>query len=325
MRYRLATPADLETFRSLLHPGFAPSLFVRNNLVDLWKALLANNSMRITLIEDPDLPTHEAIQMVGASVFLREDFAENYLKQPYPGLSAKLYEDALAEDSPVLSYKEIREANSHGGLHLLMLHFALRDPDLSHPRTQEVMFAVNTAFFFFYGGYHLKTAMQEVYGLQAAEYMKAGGFHIVDYFGAASDESSNVASLELKPYFLLLRKDDVQPSAVNPLSFLFYPMQPRIHFSSGEQRVLELALLNESDAEIAQALGVSPDAVKKTWRRVYERASRVAPHLAPPESEGAANGVRGAEKRRHLLDFLRIHLEELRPHEPPARLSVLAR
>jgi hypothetical protein len=71
----------------------------------------------------------------------------------------------------------------------------------------------------------------------------------------------------------------VQPSVVNPLSFLFYPVPSRIHFSPAEQKVLELALLNESDLEISEDLGVSVDAVKKTWRRAYQRAARLAPLL----------------------------------------------
>ena len=275
--------------------------------------MLTSGTIRITLVEDQSLPASEAVQMIGASVFLREAFFDEYLKQPYAGLSARIYGELIAGNSPVLTASEIREANSRSGLHLLMLHFALRNPDLSDPQTQEVMFAVNTAFFFFYGGYRLKTAMQEVYGRQAAEYMRAGGFRIVDDFGASA-AGANEGAVDLQPYLLLLKKEEVQPSAVNPLSFLFYPMQPRIYFSHGEQKVLELALLNASDAEIAGTLGISPDAVKKTWRRTYERASKAAPHLMATESTG---GGRGGEKRRFLMDYLRIHLEELRPHLAP--------
>jgi hypothetical protein len=317
MRYRFARPADLTVLRSLLNRVFKPSARVSTNLIALWRAMVASGALRITLVEDAALPDIDAIQMIGASVFLTNAFFDNYLQQPYPGLSAQLYEEMLAGNSPVLTGNEIREANSREGLNLLMMHFALKNPDLNDRKTQEVMFAVNTAFFFFYGGYHLKTAMQEVYGRQAADYMHAGGFRIVDDFGA-SFAGANEGAADLQPYLLLLRREEVQPSAVNPLSFLFYPMRPLIHFSPGEQKVLELALLNESDKEIADDLGISADAVKKTWRRAYERASLAAPHLTVADGEGKSMGARGAEKRRHLLDYLRIHLEELRPHEASA-------
>ena len=77
---------------------------------------------------------------------------------------------------------------------------------------------------------------------------------------------------------------------------------PRIHFSAAERRLLERALLNEPDAAVA---------VLKTWRGIYERVNRRLLQLIP--IGGIAGGSRGQEKRRHLLLYLRGHLEELRP------------
>ena len=93
---------------------------------------------------------------------------------------------------------------------------------------------------------------------------------------------------------------------------------PGVPLTPGEQRVLIRAMLTESDAQIAVHLGVSLDSVKKTWRRVFERAAHAAPELfASVGGTGKRNSgqSRGLEKRRHLLDHLRSHLEELRPHE----------
>jgi hypothetical protein len=242
---------------------------------------------------------------------LRNDFAEQYLSNPHSGLACEIYEQVLAGTSPLLSHAEIRSANSGDGLNLVMLHFALRNPDLDDIKVQETMVAVNAAFFFFYGGFRLRSAMQEVYGRQAAEYMEAGGFHIVKSFDAVAVKDEGAPQEDLQSFLLLLQKEEVQPSVVNPLSFLFYPVRPRILFANAERRLLELALLNESDPEISQDLGVSLDAVKKTWRRAYERAAGTVPKLlAVAEGGGLA---RGSEKRRHLLEYLRIQLEELRP------------
>jgi hypothetical protein len=77
--------------------------------------------------------------------------------------------------------------------------------------------------------------------------------------------------------------------------------------------VLVRALLNESDAQIAKSLGVSLDGVKKTWRRTYERLALGAPFLVGALDRPVNMNHRSAEKRRHLLDYLRTHLEELRP------------
>jgi hypothetical protein len=57
------------------------------------------------------------------------------------------------------------------------------------------------------------------------------------------------------------------------------------------------------------------NAIKKTWATAYARVGRAAPFLVPPES---SSGLRGQEKRRYLLDYVRTHLEELRPYAPSA-------
>ena len=48
--------------------------------------------------------------------------------------------------------------------------------------------------------------------------------------------------------------------------------------------MLEHALLNETDGEIANASRVSRDAVKKTWAKIYERATAAVPPSCPKVS-----------------------------------------
>jgi hypothetical protein len=55
--------------------------------------------------------------------------------------------------------------------------------------------------------------------------------------------------------------------------------------------------------------------VKKRWHAIYERVADVDEELLPPAiAYGARVASRGAERRRHLLNYLRQHLEELRPY-----------
>jgi hypothetical protein len=312
MRYRFARQTDLATLESFISTHLRMPGEHREALPRLWQKLSADGRLRMTVIDDPELPEKDAVQAIAVSCFVHDAYFQEYLGDPRPGLASQVYERVLGGDSPVLTDREIRLANTGAGLHLVMLHFALRNPDLDDPQVQQLMVAVNAAFFFFYGGYRLRSAMQEVYGRQAAEYMQAGGFHIVTDF-AGSFEGSKAPDERLHPYLLLLRKEQVQPSVVNPLSFLFYPVPPRIHFTPAEQKVLELALLNQSDQDICDDLGVSLDTVKKTWRRIFQRAARIMPTVMAPDSSGDSGAFRGVEKRRHLLDYVRIHLEELRP------------
>ena len=75
-------------------------------------------------------------------------------------------------------------------------------------------------------------------------------------------------------------------------------------------------MLNYTDAQIAVQLGVSLDAVKKSWRSIYQRIDDLAPRMFGDAAMPPHDGHRSVEKRRHLLEYLRTHLEELRPTNP---------
>src|SRR6266481_5103931 len=79
------------------------------------------------------------------------------------------------------------------------------------------------------------------------------------------------------------------------------------------------ALLGQTCEKLATSLCLSPWTVKKRWQAIYERVMDVDNELLPPSIACGAHGSsRGAERKRHLLNYLRQHLEELRPFKPPA-------
>jgi DNA-binding NarL/FixJ family response regulator len=110
---------------------------------------------------------------------------------------------------------------------------------------------------------------------------------------------------------------DRMPAALAAL--LFFPRRaPMLGLSPAEQQLLLLALRNVSDADCAILLGLSPHTVKMRWRQVFERIGERRPELLGPGGlPGPDDGLRGPEKRRHLLAYLRQHMEELRPREGP--------
>jgi hypothetical protein len=301
------------TCRTLLRPDLQPGAVAPNQLVSLWTELLIGGAI-FAVVDDPARPHPENIEAFGVSVFVRDDFAETFATGPRPYLSAIVYEQMLNGRSPVLSASQIREANSSAGLSLVVLHFCMRHPDMSSPRIQEVLHAGSSAFYFCHAGYQLNLLLHEVYGEQHATYMSAGGFRLLtDFKGAAISEHMDTTPAN-HPFLFIMRKEWIQPAAVHQLSFLFHAPPPRLGFSEGEQTVLLRALLNESDVQIAAALGVPLDKVKKIWRRTYQRVERVAPYLLDSVDQAGIEAHRGAEKRRHLIEYLRSHLEELRPY-----------
>jgi hypothetical protein len=315
MRFRLTRRSDLATFRELLHPGLRLSDRTRAALVDLLAALLPHRPPTMT-IEDPTRPYPASIEGIGLSVFVTEAFVDEILEQPHPYLAETFFDRLLEGRSPVLSRSEERAANSSSGLDVLVVHFGRRNPDMTQERTRRVLQAGSAAFYFAHAGYRVKTLVNEVFGRQEAQYMNAGGFQMIDAFRTPSRPELAGVTPDHWPYLFALRKEWIPLGAVNQLAFLFHPLTPQLGLSASEQGVLLRALLNESDQQIAEGTAVTIDAVKKTWRRVYERMTLTAPHVLGTEAPGQAPG-RSTEKRRHLLEYIRTHPEELRPFKAP--------
>jgi hypothetical protein len=155
VRYRLAKPKDLEACRTLLPSGFRSSIRVRERLVDLWRQLLTIDPTSLVIIEDPSRAHPSSIEAFAARAFVTDAFADACRSNPRPYLSALIYEGVLAGQSPVLSTAQICHANSSTGLNQVVLHFGLRNHDLSHERTQQALRVASLAFYFFHAGYRL--------------------------------------------------------------------------------------------------------------------------------------------------------------------------
>ena len=304
MRFRLAEPRDFSACRSLLNPALRLSRRVIGRLPTLWRALALFGTFSI--VEDPIKPHPDSIEGFGASVFVTDTFVDEFLSERRHYLDAALYERIIDGPSPVLSEAEIADANSGDGLNLVVLNFGLRDHDLSNMVTQQALRLGNAAFYALHAGYRMKTIVNEVFGDAAAQYMQAGGFRRLDTV------RGNGGSGASTPHLFALRREWVEQGVIDSLWPLFYPPVPQIGFSASERRVLLHALLNRSDAEIAAQLGLSLDSVKKTWRRIYDRVSRRFTYLVADDRKSGAAG-RSSEKRRHVLDYLRLHPEEVRP------------
>jgi DNA-binding CsgD family transcriptional regulator len=107
---------------------------------------------------------------------------------------------------------------------------------------------------------------------------------------------------------------DTPPST--PVSAVFTYLPPRFRFTAGEQRMLLRAIEGLTDEEIAGTLSISRDAVKQTWRSIYDHVAQVMPDLVDRGQMVAGEGARGQEKRRRIVAYVRDNAQELRPHHP---------
>ena len=117
-----------------------------------------------------------------------------------------------------------------------------------------------------------------------------------------------------QPRLVGLTKKEAFTNPGSYLSSFFVYIPPLFHFNRSEQMLLQHALMGETCEEVATSLFISPWTVKKRWHAIYERVADVDRDLLLlPVTNSPDTISRGAERRRHLLHYLRQHLEELRP------------
>lgn len=322
MDFRLIRRADFPVCARLLHPAFKVSAKLRAALPGLWHRLLSGGQLNGGVVVDRSGPGRSPIAAFGMTAFVTDAFVDEYLASPKPYLSAIVYERLLSGDAPVLDARQVGRANTSGSLNLLILHFGTGGPTPTDARTLTAVAAAQDGFRLTHVGYRIRRVLQEGYGPQQLAFLTQGGFVLKsDYGDYYADARRQKPRAEDHPYFVGLDRDDPEGRLPGtPLSSLFHTPVPRFRFSTAEQRVLARAVMDEGDDDVADALGVTDDAVKKTWRRVYERVAAVDPDLLGGIADRSGL-TRGKEKRRRLVRHLRFHLEELRPYTARPHLS----
>lgn len=319
-RWHPMRPKDVPECAEIIasHPVIGPRYGAAiADLRPAWLRLIGREAMRTAVYEETD-GDRVKIVGVGVGVFVNDAFVRELKSPPIFWFGPELATRVMRGASPVLSDKEVRRANSSGGLTVLVWE------SFSHSISgeQSALFRLMVgAYVETYRGFLLKemitSQMESVERLQWA--VDAGGF-CWDPIKACYVKSLKESAAEYvrKPHLVGLTRELEASRHGSWVGALFDYNAPRFGFSRAEQRLLLVALHPESgtDEELARALGVSLPTVKKTWLSVYNRVAECDPKLVPPweQPEGGAS-KRGKEKRRLLLAYLREHPEELRPRE----------
>lgn len=312
LTYRPATEEDIETCLGFIPSAFDCDPLVRARMPALWRGWLRAGAMRMTVLEDESRPPEMRRVAFGNSGFLSEEFARSVRAGLPPHLAAQVCERALAGKSPLLDTAALRKSIS-AGLNLLVVHIGWSENVFDIEDVRRIKAKLIEAFFFTHAGYPIRDFMQEVYsGDEMRRGVAAGMLVYNDYASYWAENPERMPSEEDRPYLLGIDRESVtEGSNISPL-FLYTP--PRFHFSVGEQELLQLALIDKTDEEMARALHISESAVQKRWQAIFDRAGASSVRWLPnPVEAGKGGRVRGVEKRRHLLSYLRSHPEELRP------------
>jgi hypothetical protein len=275
---------DLQTWRAL------PSLL---------EDLLRRELISLAVIEDADSKT---LRMLGGISFVNPEYIKE-ARASCTTLHNFVFDAALRGKTAFFSPKQVAIENAQGTLNLMNFLGHFNVTNLSESELSNFYSVNNEAYRFFHFGYNYRVMWFEVFEPHRKAELQTQGMHVA--------KQTTLADGDIATLFRLTAEDALA-DPYRRFCTLFFPPKPCFQFSSGEQMLLEYALMDCSDAEASARLHLSMDAVKKRWRSIYHKVDMVAPEVLVEVESGSA-------RRRSLLHYLKHHLEELRPYRTTQR------
>jgi hypothetical protein len=296
------------------HPTLGPRYGAEiANLSAFWHRLLTNEWYFTNALFEEVEGAGVRVLGAGLCVFVSDDFLQEAKDPPSFWFGPEITRRVTRGHSPLLTEKQVAEANCRQGLNLLVLQTGFNPEYFT--RTEGTAVAA-TAFVEGHRGYRLKEAFVQAESVEhLAGILNFGSFLV----GGANDENLGSDQLRLeqivqKPHLVGLTRETVARQRGSWLASVFVYHAPRLGFSRSEQQLLLAAMVGKTDEELSDSLSVSLSAVKKVWRTIYVRVGDNLPGLIPNQlSQEELPQDRGKEKKRRLLAYLREHPEELRP------------
>jgi len=283
------------------------------DLPDAWLRLLEFEAKEAVVFEEV-VGASAAICAIGVSVFVNDEFVRELKARPF-WFAPELARQLKRGHSPLLFDRELRQANSRGGLTALVWEGRITP---GFEENAEVHRKLANIFLETHRGFLWKEVI--CHQIETAERLnwspRIGGLLWDPIAGGYTDRlGENPEEFLSHPHvFGLTREIEIARPAGSWVGGLFEYQPPRFGFSRSEQHLLLAALNGGTDQELSRELDISPETVKKAWCRIYARVSACLTELIP-SNFAAENGTseRGKEKKQRLLAYLRDHPEELRP------------
>jgi len=284
-------------------------------LATAWRAVLGREAIRTGIIEALDGP-RRTVCFVGLTVCVHHEYVRE-IKEASSWLGPSLADCVTSSRSPMLTDRQVREANTRGGLSAIVWEGCLRPGFESSESYREIM----AVFIDAHRGYLWKELISSQFESvdRLLWTLSTGGLwwnpaEMQYREGVPADPEAFIAG----PHIVGITRDLENSRAPSWVGELFRHREPRFGFSRSEQRLLLAALRLSTDEELSARLDVTLPTIKKRWQSIYLRASAYLSALAREEDTGA-RALRGKEKKRRLLAYLQDHPEELRPVEKTKR------
>jgi hypothetical protein len=317
---RDAVEDDVNQFLALVSDRFLYDEASLSNLRAMWQYVIASRSGFAHVIADADDPSR--VIHFGCVVFVNDEKAARFHRCERPKIAFQLLDEWHRSGSAFLSQTEIAGANAGAGLNLVVAHHGYVEPPDAES-LEKLRFASNEHSVRDLRGWNLRSFTNEVFAANPQRDGKQSGEALGFRVGEYSAEQLREAGIpeERKPYLCMATRQDLGNGPVGlALGMLFRSFDPpRFGFSTTEQGMLRLALDGHTDVTIAGLTHMSLTMAKKHFRAIYDKVAMANPFESETAPLPSTNGSRGAEVRRHLLNYIREHPEELRPYARAAR------
>jgi DNA-binding CsgD family transcriptional regulator len=316
LQHRPMHPGDVANCADIIaaHPVIGPRYGKEiANLRSAWLRLLEGQANGTVIIEEVD-KSSATICFVGVSVFVGDGFVREIKSPPLRWVGPELTRRIMRGDSPVLTDRQLRVANSCGGMNLVVWEGCIRPEFQQHP---EIHRRIIDLFLEIHRGYLWKEAIaSQMESVERLRWTLDSGGLLWNAAEGHYSESLEGHPLKIvwEPHIIGVTQEIERARPGTWIGALFDYRPPRIGLSLSEQRMLLSALNGRTDEDLSDHLGLSHSTVKNTWSSIYNRAVSRLPEIFPDSSPANAGTFeRGKEKRRRLLAYLREHPEELRP------------
>jgi hypothetical protein len=312
---RDANAGDIDACMKLLTSDYMADLAHPEAMGAMWSEIARSKNGLFFLAADPGLVNR--IVHFAVCVFVSDSRADEYHKVARPLIARRIVREWASGGHPFLIAGEIARANAGGGLNLVTTHYgSIR---VNGEVTERVRVANYESARRALLGWNLRSYTMEAFGRKNPEinpdhWGASLGYRVRKYTREQLVEAG-ISEPEGPSLWTATRAEAARNSGyMNAVLFnSFTP--PRCRFSPNEQATLQLALDGRTDDAIARETGISLATVKKRFRSIYEKALEAVPQTEAMTAS-AADGKRGAEVRRTLLNYVRQHPEELRPYAP---------
>jgi hypothetical protein len=290
-----------------------------------WQVFMSNRATLTMVVEDRSRPADLRIVGIAQNIFVADRFVEYVSSGTPPGVNKHASRPLPDGSWPLLTPEELRRQNAHEGVNCLTTHWNWAHLE-SSVEEEVVRSYIDRHFDLWCFGYNYKRLLIGAVGTWNAEVLKRAGYVVLadyqDYY------RGSLPAADYRPYLLHITREQARAREGVKVNQYFRLAGPQLDLAPEAQEVLFHAVLGYSNEEISGLLNISAGALKKRWDRVYDLVEARFPDFFPgdPRQPARLRGSqahrgrrahRGGEKRARLIEYVRSHLEELRPTLSP--------